>query len=188
MRCFPDRLISKYLLRLGFAAAVLFTWALPANAQSSGLTEYQVKAAFIFNFAKFTDWPDASRDASLTVCIAGRDPFGNALSSFDGRNVGGREFRIRRIGTSEDLRGCHIVYITQSEERRLSNYLHAALNHPILTVSDIEGFVDSGGMIGLVVADERVQFDVNLTPTHAASLKLSSQVLRLARNVNGRGR
>lgn len=188
MRRFIDLISGTGPLRLLIAAAFMLALGPQAWAQSAGLTEYQVKAAFIFNFTKFTDWPESGREASLTVCIAGRDPFGSALSAFDGRTVNGREFRVRRSVNSEDLRGCSILFLAQSEERRMNNFLHAAANHPILTVSDIEGFVDSGGMIGLVMADERVQFDVNLTAVHPTNLKLSSQMLRLARNISGRGR
>lgn len=188
MRRFFNRFLGLWLPRLLWVPAALLLLAPSAWGQSSGLTEYQVKAAFVFNFAKFTDWAgESAREPALTVCVAGRDPFGSALTAFDGRSVNGREFRVRRAVPADELRGCHILYITQSEERRLNAYLHAATG-PILTVSDIEGFVDAGGMIGLVVADERVQFDVNLTPTHQAGLKLSSQMLRLARNISGRGR
>lgn len=190
MRRFLHRFLRQLLPRLCLASAAALALGQWAHGQTSGLTEYQVKAAFVFNFAKFTDWPTEalSREPVVTVCIAGRDPFGSALAAFDGRTINGREFRIRRGVGPEELRGCQMLYLAQSEERRISTLIHAAANNAILTVSDIEGFVDAGGMIGLVVADDRVQFDVNLTPAHQVNLKLSSQMLRLARNISGRGR
>ena len=162
--------------------------AAPAQA-AADLGEYSVKAAFLFNFAKFTEWPNdtwPSRDAPMTLCIAGRDPFGGAtLAAFDGRSIGNREFRSRRGGNLDELAGCQVLFIAISEERRLPAILQATANRPILTISDIQGFVGAGGMIGLLTLEQRIQFDVNLAACERAGLKLSAQMLMLARQVSG---
>ena len=158
-------------------------------ASAADLGEYQVKAGFLFNFAKFTEWPDSawpSRDAPLNLCIAGKDPFGGAvLAGFESRTIGGHEFHSRRGISLDDLSGCQVLFIAASEERNLSPILRAAATRPILTVSDIDGFVEAGGMIGLMTLDDRIQFDVNLAACQRASLKPSSQMLKLARQVHG---
>lgn len=149
--------------------------------------EYQVKAGFLFNFAKFTEWPAeawSSRDTTLNLCITGKDPFGGAvLAAFESRLVGNREFHSRRGVGVDELSGCHVLFIASSEERNVQAILRAAGTRPILTISDIEGFVEAGGMIGLVTLDERIQFDVNLAACQRAALKPSSKMLKLAHQV-----
>ena len=161
-------------------------------ASSADLGEYQVKAGFLFNFAKYTEWPEASSagDPHLNLCVMGKDPFGVAvLAAFESRPIGDREFRSRRGITRDNLGRCQVLFIAASEERNLSAILRDASARPILTISDIDGFVEAGGMIGLVTVEDRIQFDVNLAACQRASLKPSSQMLRLARQViGGKGR
>jgi len=152
--------------------------------------EYQVKAAYLFNFAKFFEWPAEAfvgRAAPLTLCIAGRDPFGTALSAFEGRLVQTRELRVRRGVTAQELPGCHMLFLAESEERRVQQFLRVAATRPIVTVSDIDGFMDAGGVIGLVDAEQRIQFEVNLASLKQANLRMNFQLLRLARNTRGKG-
>ncbi len=172
-----------------FALGILLgACALGALGQETP-TEYDVKAAYLFNFAKFLEWPAeafAGRQAPLTLCIAGRDPFGAALAAYDRRTVQSRELRLRHGVTLEGLSGCHMLFVADSEERQLRRILRAALELPIVTVSDIEGFADAGGVIGLVTGEKRVQFEVNLASAQQARVKVSSQLLRIARNTRGR--
>jgi len=159
------------------------------SAYAADLGEYQVKAGFLFNFAKFTEWPAeafAARDPRLILCIIGKDPFGGGvLAALESRTIGNREFHTRRGVALDDLGGCQVVFIAGSEERNLAAILRAASIRPILTVSDIDGFVEAGGMIGLMAVDERIQFDVNLGACQRAALRPSSQMLKLARQVIG---
>jgi hypothetical protein len=171
-------------------AGLVFALMLPAVArpQMDGLSEYQIKAVFLFNFAKFTEWssgPPTSRDAGFVLCVAGKDPFGPALASIEGKAVHGRELRVRRGVSSEDLRGCQVLFVAESEERRVAAIVKAAQNERVLTVSDIDGFADAGGVIALVTVDNRIQFDVNLAAAGRADLRFSSQLLKLARSVSG---
>ncbi|MDH4192301.1 MAG: YfiR family protein [Betaproteobacteria bacterium] len=171
----------------GIAFAVLVA-VLPAPAPASSLPEYPVKAAFILNFARYAEWPPdhrQARDRTLTLCIVGSDPFGASLAPIEGKNVGGRTLQVRRDVGIGKLKDCEIVFVTEAEERRLASILRAASDHAILTVSDIEGFAEAGGMIGLVTSDQRVRFDINLNALRSANLRLNAQVLRLARSLIG---
>ncbi len=152
-------------------------------------SDAQVKAAFMVNFAKFLEWPAEAfpgRDAPLTLCVAGRGPVGAALSAYERRLVQSRELRVRRSVTPEELRGCHMVYVSEFEERHMLQILRAAAGLPLVTVSDIDGFAAAGGTIGLVEAGERVQFEVNIASARRANVRVSSQLLRLARNTRGK--
>ena len=151
-------------------------------------SEYQIKAGFLYNFAKFTDWGTSVgglRDSNFFLCIIGKDPFGPALGAIEGKVVYGQRLKVKVSVPLDELRGCHMLYVSDSEERHLPSILKALKNLPVLTVSDIEGFVDAGGMVGLVLADNRILFDINLSAVNAANLKISSQLLRLARSVSG---
>jgi hypothetical protein len=162
----------------------------PAALGQDPALEYQVKAAYLFNFAKFFEWPAeafAGRAAPLTLCIAGRDPFGTALSAFEGRLVQARPLRVRRGVTAQELPGCHMLFLAESEERRMQQFLRVAAARPIVTVSDIDGFMDAGGSIGLVDAEQRIQFEVNLASLKQANVRMNFQLLGLARNTRGKG-
>ncbi|MGB0127571.1 MAG: YfiR family protein [Rhodocyclaceae bacterium] len=156
--------------------------------EAGGPAEYQVKAAFILNFAKYVDWPAESfpsKESPLNLCIIGRDPFGTALGTIEGRTVHGRPLRIRRNVAAEDTGGCSIAYVSESEERRVPVVLKTIGTQPVLTLSDLDGFAEAGGAVGLFLAEERLQFDANFTALQRANLKASAQALRLARTVFG---
>lgn len=155
------------------------------QAQAQVLSEAQIKAGFVYNFARYIEWPAEAffgKDATFVMCLVGRDTLGTPLDSFDGRTVHGHPVVVRRMGgASEDFRGCHVLFVSESEQRRAASIVRAS-QAALLTVSDIDGFIDMGGGIGLVNADERIQFEINLGALQRASLKASSQLLKLARN------
>ena len=153
------------------------------DARASEFDEYAIKAAYLYNFAKFVEWPPgafADADAPLLICIAGANPFGDTLTSLSGKSVDGHPVEVRPIATAAGLDKCHIVFIGRAERGRLKSLLAKLARLPILTVSDIGDFAREGGMIGLIEADQRIRFDINLTATRQANLKLSSQLLKLA--------
>ena len=148
--------------------------------------EYQVKAAFLYNFGKFVGWPAGSsgQGESFSVCIIGQDPFGKVLdSTVSGETVGGRAVVPKRISRLQDITGCRILFISGSEESRLGNILGAVDKAAILTVSDIAGFADRGGMIQFVVKDNSVRFQIDLRSAENAGLTVSSELLKLAVDV-----
>ncbi|MBI2289051.1 MAG: YfiR family protein [Betaproteobacteria bacterium] len=152
-------------------------------------SEYAVKAAFIFNFAKFTEWPTAASGATrgqIVLCAFVGAPYGAALAAIDGKSVQGRIMRVRRGVRPDEIKSCHMMFIAEPEERRIPELLRVVKGSPVLTVGDVDGFAEAGGMIGLINADNRVQFEINNEAAQRANLKISSQLLRLARLVKER--
>jgi hypothetical protein len=171
-----------------FAIATLLVvgaWSSPARGQSS--SEPAVKAGFVYNFAKFTEWPTgAITGPQINLCLLGADPLGAVSGLLDGRPLQGRSIAVRRSVRSDEIRNCAIVFVTDVDEHRQAEALRTLRGLPVLTIGDAEGFADAGGVIGLVAADERIQFEVNLEAAQHASLKINSQLLKLARAVKGR--
>ncbi len=181
------RLPARRMLALIFAAAAFLTSAPPAGAQSEPPTEYEIKAAFLYNFAKFVEWPaDAFPDAQAPVLlgILGDDPFGLVLDQMIyGKTANGRGFVVKRISEGAELRSCHILFISSSEKKYLARILEGLKGSGVLTVGDMDRFAESGGVIHLLLAENKVRFEINLTAAGRAGLKISSKLLALARIV-----
>lgn len=150
-------------------------------------TEYEIKAAYLYNFGKFVTWPDSSREvksAAFTICVLGHDPFGAALdSTLAGQTVNGKNVAIERIENLEGEHDCRILFISSSKDKELKQVLSQLARAGILTVSDIPDFSQRGGMIQFVLEGDRVRFEVNLTPVENAGLALSSELLKVAATV-----
>jgi hypothetical protein len=149
-----------------------------------------VKAAFVYNFAKFTDWPEElwSKSNKLRLCMAGtRDGFSQAVVALDAKPpVRGKEIEVRSVSRPEEAASCHILVIAGREG--IAQWTRGAANAPVLTVGDGDGFAPRGGIIGLFVEGEKVRFEVNQDAAQRAGLRLSSQLLKLARLVkDGQG-
>ena len=146
----------------------------------------EVKAAFLYHFGKYVRWPKsaAGPEAPFVIAILGADPFGTALDDVvRGNRVEGRPVAVRRVSRLSELDACEVLFISAQESARLDTILAALPKAPILTVSDMPQFVERGGMIGMVVADRRVQFEVNAEAAERVGLMLGSQLMRLARAV-----
>jgi YfiR/HmsC-like len=156
------------------------------------LSEYQVKAAYLFNFLKFVEYPEESFAdplAPIVIGVVGEDPFGNALPQVViGKTVQGRDLVIRIYHAGEDLRGAHILFISVSERKRLPVILSSLRGSSVLTVADTAGFLDAGGMIQFLNENGRVRFAINVDATSRAKLKMSSKLLSLAKVVGGNGK
>ncbi len=163
-------------------ALLLVTTAVHAQNRP---TEYQVKAAYLFNFAKFVKWPGSTTSGnSFGICVLGSNPFGSALESIvSGERIDGKTVTVRRINSVADATGCRIVFVSESEQNRLGSIVSALSRSPVLTVSDADGFVDHQGMIQFVMDRDRVRFQVNLTAAEKAGLTLSSELLKVATQV-----
>jgi len=159
------------------------------RAQSPTAGEYQVKAAFLFNFAKFVEWPSSSLpdpSAPLRICILGRDPFGEELRNITKeKTVSGRKLQIDQVVDLRQARTCQILFIASSEKAQLKETLDALQGANVLTVSDTNGFLEQGGMINFVLENDRVQFGVNRKAAEKAGLKISSKLLSVAKLVVG---
>jgi len=173
------------IISLVLALLLVLMPVLPASAAVS--LEYEVKAAFLYNFAKFVTWPEdafAAGDAPFVFCIIGTDPFGESLEKvLAGRQAGGRKIVVRRGPDPESLGRCHIMFIGESEDTHVARHLRQASAQPVLTVGETQAFERAGGMIRLVVTEKRVRFEINAKAAEEARLKLSSQLLKLARRV-----
>jgi hypothetical protein len=173
-------------LRALLAAALLAVSA-AARAQSDVPTapvptEYEVKAAFLYNFARFVEWPaEASRPEPFVIAVLGRDPFGSVLDeTVAGKTVGGRPIQVRRATRVDEVRDAQIVFVSASEAPNVPTILKALEKPGVLTVGDLDGFAERGGAINFTVQSRRVRFEINPGSAEQAHLKMSSQLLKLA--------
>ena len=143
-------------------------------------SERELKVAFIYNFMRFTEWPDEV-GPTLTLCVRGADPFGTTLDSLEGRVVGTRKLIVRRGGDS--LNGCQAVFVTAAATNTLGQVLTELRGRPVLTMADSPGAARQGVNLNMAVAQNKVTFEANLQTARASQLKLSSQLLRLATEV-----
>ncbi len=176
--------------RLAAALACIATLAGAPPARAQSPPEYEIKAAFLYNFAKFVQWPAAALppQAPLAVCVLGRDPFGPALAFIDHKISQGHELQVHRNVRLEEARSCYVLFVAESERGSVPAILRALSGASVLTVSDIDRFAEAGGVIGLYDVDNRVQLSINLDAAHDASLQINSQLLKLARIVRREAR
>ena len=160
------------------------------GARAETTPEYQVKAVFLFNFAQFVEWPAAAftdAKAPLVIGVLGEDPFGTHLDDVvRGETVGGRRLVVQRHERAEDAVGCHILFVSRSESKRLEQVIAALRGHSILTVGDTEGFAQRGVMIRFITEKNRIRLRINLDAAKAAGLVVSSKLLRPAEIVTNR--
>jgi len=167
-----------------------------ARADSTSSQEYQVKAAFLYNFIQFVDWPEeksADSNEPITIGIIGKDPFGNAFEFIKDKKVkGGRGVIIKRFKSFEDLKKsteiealtkCHLLFICSSEQKNLKETIDFLKDHSVLTVADMQGFLESGGIVNFVIEENKVGFEINIAAAEHAKLKIRSQLLRLAKRI-----
>ncbi len=174
-------MIARPVLRV--MTAIVLWLCLPARliAQPSVAPEYEVKAAYVFNFGKFVQFPAGPPGATFDLCIAGSDPFGAALTAtVDGETINARAIRVRHLAALGDPRGCHILFVSRSLGPEVAGLLTTLAAAPVLTVSDLPGFVRRGGMVEFVTQAGKVRFEINLPAAQNAGLVLSSELLRVA--------
>jgi hypothetical protein len=164
---------------------VAVAWMAGAGAAAANDLEAEVKAAMLYNFTRFVEWPaSAWKDprAPMVVGVLGSDPFGQVLEDTlrDKTYGGGRPIVVRRLKSIAEIDGCQVLFVSRSEKKRLAEVLHAPQAAGVLTVSDIEDFTRSGGVIGFQTVDHKVRFGVNLGTASKAGLTISSKLLRLA--------
>ena len=177
-------LLSRVVRSFLFLALVSSVLSVGVQAQSSN--EYQVKAAFLYNFAKFVDWPgDAfgNTNAPLVIGVIGDDPFGGALDqAINGKTINGRPLVVRRLRWGQDLRSCHIIFISSSERQRLPQIIQSLKGASVLTVGDMGQFNQQGGIINFILEANKVRFEINSSAAGQARLRISSKLLSLAKN------
>jgi YfiR/HmsC-like len=162
--------------------ALLATQPALAAGSGPGAPDVAVKAALLFNFGKFVQWPALAAKAPLVICVVGDGQIATAVSqTVRGQNINGHELQVRQPEESTTWRTCHLLFIAAAETRRSAAGLGGIRTAPILTVSDGQGFADTGGIIELFVDDGKIRFAINVDATARAGLQLSSRLLLLAR-------
>jgi hypothetical protein len=144
--------------------------------------EYRVKAAFLYNFARFVEWPEGRRGGPLVIGVLGTDPLHGALvETVRGKSVDDRPIEVRRLAGVEGVSGCAILFVSASERDRWHEILRPLRHSAVLTVGDGPGFLASGGVMNFYLDENRVRFELNPAAAGRSRLKLSAQLIRLAR-------
>jgi YfiR/HmsC-like len=168
---------------LGLAALLLLAF----RAQGQAIEEYQVKAAFLYNFAKFVEWPSQAFQTPqdpIVVCVLGHNPFGKALEEvIRGKSIEGRVFALRLVADADEASTCQILFVGSSEGRRFRSLWGNLKPAGILTVGETVGFAAGGGVINFKLDSGRVHFEINVDAAERAQLRISSKLLSLAQIV-----
>ncbi len=148
-------------------------------------TEQQVKAAFIFNFVKFVEWPRhafSTNESPVLLCVLGKDPLGDTLESLGGKTAQGRRLSVRYITKPGEADRCQVLYVSRSEREQIGVVLKGMKGN-VLTIGDVRNFASSGGVINFVMKDSKVSFEINVDAAEKAGLQINSQLLKLAKIV-----
>jgi YfiR/HmsC-like len=154
----------------------------PAARAADELPEYRLKAAFLYNFALFTEWP-AEVGGTLNLCVFGPDPFGKEIEGLQGKAVGERRIALQHKAGVDALKGCQIVFIAPAAVGQVPRVLEAIEGQAVLTVADSPGAARQGVALNMAVVQNKVSFEANLRAARAARINLSSKLLRLATEV-----
>jgi hypothetical protein len=177
---------SSFIIAIVLAAA-LFGFAPSSWPQDMEANEYQIKAAYLLNFPNFVDWPGAiNNDLQLPIrlCLLGSDPLGSALSRMMADRLSrGRSLLLRRLSRADPVSDCQILYIGPSESKYIPQILDSLHNVSALTVGETDQFAEQGGMIQLVMEDNRIRFKINPSAASQAGIRISSKLLALAQIV-----
>jgi len=155
----------------------------PARAASNRFDEYTVKAAYLYNFAKFVEWPEgsfSSVDSPLTICVMGSDPFKANLDTIAKNTVRGRKIAIKRLSGVEGVSQCQTVFVSREERGLVPSLIDAVRDRHILTIGEAGDFCRLGGIINLYTENDRVRFEINIDAAERAGLTISSELLKLA--------
>ena len=191
-----SRKATKYSVLILLATSAWLTPAPAVLAQEIDEAKaLKVKAAYLYNFAKFIEWPDGAFEDEKTpfvIGVLGDDPFGQDLdATVKDKTIAKRQVKIRRHRWSKQedrakLKDYHILYISKSERHRLKEIFAALEDQPVLLVADVPGFASAGGMIGFVLEQQRIVFEINREALEQANLKASAKLLKLARKPKDR--
>ncbi len=180
---------SKLTTFLTFALLALS--AGPAATQSGASAdprlEYKVKAAYLYNFAKFVEWPAHAFKGPadpIVFAVLGKDPFGDVLeSTFENKTIGGRPCTVKRFSTLEEVKDCHVLFLGSSLDKEIAKAIPFLKGKPTVTVGEAESFTSVGGMIRLFLKENKVHFEINIDSAKAEGIKVSSQLLKLGKVV-----
>ncbi len=186
-----------YILILTFSILCLLTLTPKVYSESASSREYQVKAAFLYSFINFIDWPKEKLkeddNEPILIGIIGKDPFGNAFEPIKNKQVKSKKVAVQRfkgfdetknsVDEIEALGKCHLLYICPSEEENNSQIIEIVKKYSVLTVGDTQSFLDDGGIINFVMEENKVRFEINNSAAEQSKLNIRSKLLRLAKRV-----
>jgi hypothetical protein len=183
------RTIGLAAYALAAVMAVTPRAAAAADNATDAAADVAVKAAFLYNFAKFAEWPALAPGAAITLCVVGDDQIASALvETVRGQNISGHALEVWHPQDPATWRSCHLLFLKQAEAKRAAGGLGAIKTLPVLTVSDGKDFSQTGGIIELFVESGRMRFAINVDAADGAGLRLSSRLLGLAKVTrNGHG-
>lgn len=186
-RCFTRKRLGRSSIAhvcAGVMCALLACFTGKVHALPNQATEYEVKAAFIYNFARFAEWPPSAfgrPSDPIRLCVFGKDPFGEILDdTVRGKTVAQHSFVVIRITDAAKTRDCHIVFIGRSESFQLGAVLAAVRDRPVMTIVDMNDAVQRGAILNFTLQDGRVRFAVNTDSAKRSGIALSSQLIKLA--------
>jgi len=177
------RLVLLFALTLGVPIGTLAAKRLGGDTSAK---EYEVKAAFLFNFLRFSEWPGDTSSGDFVIGIVGKDPFGSTLDrTLQGKKINGRNVVAKRLGWSSDLRRVHLLFVPEGEVGRGANELKALRNAPVLVVGETPNFTSQFGTISFFLAGSNIRFEISPDAAKRSRITISSQLLQLAKITGG---
>ncbi|WMJ09524.1 YfiR family protein [Nitrosomonas sp. sh817] len=175
-----NRSMRRWLL----AALLIMAQPFTASIAHAGETlEYQVKAAFIYNFIAFTQWP-GSAEPAINLCLYGEDYFGDEIDKLQNKTVGTRQIKVVRTNNIDRLQQCHAIFFSKSANNDLANLVNSLESYPILTLADTPNAISRGIIINMNLVNEKIVFEINLAAARKSGLDISSKLLQLATKVH----
>ncbi|WP_292916119.1 YfiR family protein [Nitrosomonas sp.] len=174
------RCIGRFLL------IILCSFGLPIShpvAKADNMLEYQVKAAFIYNFIAFTQWPE-NTDPVINLCLYGVDYFGQEIDKLQNRAVGTQSIKVMHINSINQLQQCQVIFFSKSTDNALASIVNSLQNRPILTLADTPNAISRGIIINMNLINEKIVFEINLANARKSGLDISSKLLQLATKVH----
>lgn len=174
------RCIGRFLL------IILCSFGLPIShpvAKADNMLEYQVKAAFIYNFIAFTQWPE-NTDPVINLCLYGVDYFGQEIDKLQNRAVGTQSIKVMHINSINQLQQCQVIFFSKSTDSALASIVNSLQNRPILTLADTPNAISRGIIINMNLINEKIVFEINLANARKSGLDISSKLLQLATKVH----
>jgi hypothetical protein len=165
-------------------AVIMLGLAPGARAQTATLHEYELKAGVLYHIIEYVEWPAGSIPSdppTVQIGLLGQIPFADALQVLDGKMVQGRKLVVKQLSDAAEALNCQVLFVAASEKPRLAEIVAAVKKRPILTVGEVDGFAENGGMVNLLAAQNRIQMEINRDAAGESRLSISSQLLKLAK-------
>jgi hypothetical protein len=185
VRLYSGRLLHGAILVVLWAALFVVSGSMRAAPVEGQPSEYEVKGAYLLNFAKFVKWPQQKlndADSPFTVGVVGDEAFAASIDSVvHGKKLNGHKVVVRRVANADDARKSHLLFVSRAEEGRLAAIVAEVRDEPVLTVGESDRFISRGGMINFIPVGDTIRFEINRTAAEKVGLKIDSRLLSLAK-------